>query len=108
MIISNPALKKVVEDRVINVIKTAIDHSEAKFAYFIGKMHIPLLLAYDFEQIGGSPITATAPKGKNRFFATFEHRVTGHKAIVTWTIGSNKHPGKNFFGIEDAMIKTII
>jgi hypothetical protein len=107
-IINNPQLKNVVEKRVIDIIKFAIDNSRAKFAYFIGKKHIPLLESYDFEwKAGDNPNNYTPQKGDNRFFAIYQHKVSHHKALVTWTIGSNTHPGKNSYTKEAKIIQLI-
>lgn len=106
-IIKNPELKKVVEEHVINVIKDAIDCSYAEFAYFIGKKHIPLLDSYGFKWKYGDTLNTKKSKGKNRFFAIYKHPQSGHKALVTWTIGSNSHPGRNFFKDEANMINIL-
>lgn len=105
-IIDNDELKEVVRKYVIDVIKAAIDCSYAKFAYFIGKIHIPLLKEYGFEwKAGDNPQKPN--NGKTRFFAVYMHPVTKHKVIVTWTIGSNTHPGKNYFDKEAITIQSL-
>lgn len=107
VIIDDPTLHQVVEKRVINVIKAAIDCSTAKFAYFIGKKHIPLLESYGFKWRGGDQPNDMVSKHDNRFFAIYKHPQTCHRALVTWTIGSNTHPGKRFFEKEASMIKAL-
>ena len=107
-IIKNPELKKVVEKYVIDVIMAAIDCSCAKFAYFIGKNHIPLLKEFGFKwKAGDTPQAKKTNNGNARFFAIYMHPETKHKVIVTWTIGSNTHPGKDSFEKEAQIIQLI-
>lgn len=101
-------LKAVIEKRVVDIIIKATKLSKAHFAYFIGKKHIPMLEMSGFHHIGGDAEDAIGEKGANRFFAIYYHEASSTKAIVTWTIGSNSHPGRNFFNKErDAIIDTM-
>lgn len=105
ILIKDP-LKSIIKIRVIDTIIKATEHSKAHFAYFIGKKHIPVLEEFDFHHIGGDTENAKGKKGENRFFAIYQHEASNTKAIVTWTIGSNNHPGRNFFNKErDAIIE---
>ena len=97
-------LRAVVEKRVIDIIIKATKQSKAHFAYFIGKKHITVLEDFGFHHIGGDSKEAKDKKGGNRYFAIYQHEASNTKAIVTWTIGSNSHPGKNFFNREKEVI----
>lgn len=97
-------LKAVVEKRVIDIIIKATKQSKAHFAYFIGKKHITVLEDFGFHHIGGDSKEAKDKKGGNRYFAIYQHEASNTKAIVTWTIGSNTHPGRIFFNEEEKAI----
>lgn len=107
ILIKDP-LKAIVKERIIDIIIEATKQSKAHFAYFIGKNHIPVLEKFDFQHIGGDDKDDTCKKEENRFFAIYHHKVSKTKAIVTWTIGSNSHPGRKFFNREsDTIIKML-
>lgn len=104
ILIKEEPLKAIVEKRVIDIIIKATKLSKAHFAYFIGKKHIPVLKKFGFHHIGGDAENAKGEKGANRFFAIYHNEASNTKAIVTWTIGSNSHPGRNFFNRERDVI----
>jgi hypothetical protein len=101
-------LKAIVEKRVIDIIIKATKLSKSHFAYFIGKKHIPVLEEFGFHHIWGDTEEVKGEKGTNRFFAIYQQEVSNTKAIVTWTIGSNNHPGKSFFDKEEKVILEIM
>lgn len=107
-ILTKHPLKTIIEKRVISVIIKATKTSRAHFAYFIGKKHIPVLEDFGFHRIWGDSEEAIGEKGVNRFFAIYHHESSNTKAIVTWTIGSNNHPGKSFFDKEEKVILEIM
>lgn len=99
----NSHLKPVVKTYVSDVILAAIAASKAKFGYFIGRNHIPVLLTAGFVKIDPNPLQPIL--SSNRWFQRFEYKPTGLRAIVTWTLGSNKHPGNGFWAFEQTLIK---
>lgn len=101
-------LKAIVEKRVIDIIIKATKLSKSHFAYFIGKKHIPVLEKFGFHHIWGDSEKAKGEKGSNRFFAIYQHNASNAKAIVTWSIGSNNHPGKSFFEKEEKVIQEVM
>lgn len=108
VLLKNDNLKSVLKRYVVDVVIQTVILSEAHFAYFIGKKHIPVLKALGFLQIGGDAENSIGKKGNNRFFAIFAHKFYGTRVVVTWTLGNNRHPGKSYYEKESSIIQRML